>query len=253
MNCDNCQELISEYIDGELGSRVASNLEAHLAVCRDCALIHEDFAGMLSICSEEATQEIPPPNSQALWCRINNIIETEVKPELFKEQQEEIAKKNQPSWFGRIRWQISLGQVFASVFAIALVSSLLTFVAIRNIPQNDGVAFTGTASNMSMQPSLFDKVLSKVGLAETAEQARERKIKEQKAAIDYWNQRIEARRAQWDKTLRAAFERNLQEIDQVVTEHTRTLEENPQDELTGEMLDSALDEKMKLLREFAEL
>ena len=31
------------------------------------------------------------------------------------------------------------------------------------------------------------------------------------------------------------------------------LQQNPEDEITGEMLDSAMDEKMNLLREFAEL
>jgi len=31
------------------------------------------------------------------------------------------------------------------------------------------------------------------------------------------------------------------------------LQQNPEDEITGEMLDSALDEKMDMLRKFAEL
>lgn len=252
MNCEKCQELLSEYIDGGLSFRAASNIEAHLAACPECALVYDDFSGLLNICSDDSAPEASPPNSQALWCRINNIIETEVKQEIIKEK-EDIARKSQPSWFGRIRWQLSFGQVFASLFAIALVSSLLTFVIVRSIPRSDDYSAVGLTSNVATQPSLFDRALRKLGLAETPEQIRERKIKEQKAAIEYWNQRIEARRAQWDKNLRAAFDRNLQEIDQVVTEHMRTLEENPQDELTGEMLDSALDEKMKLLREFAEL
>jgi hypothetical protein len=38
-----------------------------------------------------------------------------------------------------------------------------------------------------------------------------------------------------------------------VYENDRILQENPQDDLSGEMLDSALNEKMELLREFAEL
>jgi hypothetical protein len=53
--------------------------------------------------------------------------------------------------------------------------------------------------------------------------------------------------------LREAFDRNLQEIDQVVNEYTQILEENPQDDLSSEMLDSALNEKMNLLREFSDL
>jgi CHASE3 domain sensor protein len=64
---------------------------------------------------------------------------------------------------------------------------------------------------------------------------------------------VQARRNQWNRNLREAFDRNLREIDQVVAEYTQILEENPQDDLSGEMLDSALKEKMDLLREFSEL
>ncbi|MCA0254249.1 MAG: hypothetical protein LCH20_02050, partial [Proteobacteria bacterium] len=97
------------------------------------------------------------------------------------------------------------------------------------------------------------RALSKIGLAETPKESRERKIREQQIAIDYWNKRVEARRLQWDKNLRDAFDRNLREIDQIVSEYTQILEENPQDELSGEMLDSALNEKVDLLREFSDL
>jgi hypothetical protein len=53
--------------------------------------------------------------------------------------------------------------------------------------------------------------------------------------------------------MREAFDRNLNEIDQAVYEYTVILEKDPQDDLSGEMLDSALNEKMNLLRAFAEL
>ena len=55
------------------------------------------------------------------------------------------------------------------------------------------------------------------------------------------------------KYLRRGFDRNLQAIDQAVYEYTNTLEQNPEDELSGEMLDSVLNEKVNLLREFSEL
>ena len=88
---------------------------------------------------------------------------------------------------------------------------------------------------------------------DTPQQARERRIKEQQAAIDYWNKRVEARRVQWDKNMREAFDRNLNEIDQTVNEYTLILQENPQDELSSEMLDSTLNDKMELLRAFSDL
>jgi len=38
-----------------------------------------------------------------------------------------------------------------------------------------------------------------------------------------------------------------------VSEYTMILQENPEDDLSGEMLDSVLNDKMNLLREFSEL
>ena len=84
-------------------------------------------------------------------------------------------------------------------------------------------------------------------------QIRERRIKERLSAIAYWNERVELRRSQWDAQLRDAFDRNMNEIDRAVFEYTKILQENPQDELSSEMLDTTLNEKMELLREFSEL
>lgn len=53
--------------------------------------------------------------------------------------------------------------------------------------------------------------------------------------------------------MQQAFDRNLREIDQAVTEYTRTIENNPDDSLSVEMLDAALNDKMNLLRQFSEL
>jgi hypothetical protein len=239
MNCEKCQENLSEFIDGELDQTITSEVETHLGLCRECAELHEDFAGILVMCEKKGvTEETAPPNPQAMWCRINNIIEAEVKPEI---QTEQIKAKR-----SRI-WSFSFSQIATAVVGIAIISSLLTFVGLKNADVPDDIA------GKSTPPTFFQRALAKVGLADTPQQARERRMKERQTAIEYWNKRVEARRAQWDKNLRDAFDRNLREIEQVVSEYTQILEENPQDELSGEMLDSALNEKMDLLREFSDL
>ena len=236
MNCEHCQEIISLYLDNELENQVASDVRMHLAECAGCAKMCEDFAMILDFCELDENDYSLPPNSKALWCRINNIIETEIPSELPPTVKEEKPKRN---------WQFSFGQVFASILGIAVISSLLTIVGIKNYTAGDVSA--------NSAPSLFDRALSKVGLVETPQQARENRLKEQQAAIDYWNKRVEAKKENWDNYLREAFDRNLNEINQVVFEYDRILQENPQDDLSNEMLDSALNEKMALLREFSEL
>jgi anti-sigma factor RsiW len=248
MNCEKCQELLSEFIDGELENQTSAEIKTHLSLCAECAEIHEDFAGILGFC-DETYEESLPPNAQALWCRINNVIEAEVKPEIAKEVAQKDAKQ---SWLTRMwnrHWSLSFTQLTSAVLGIALVSSLLTIVGIKNA-LNRGEQQTTAAS---MQPSLFDAALSKIGLVKSPQEEKMVRRREQQQTIEYWNTRVGNRRNQWDKNLREAFDRNMREIDQVMVEYSQNLEKNPQDDLSGEMLDSAMHEKMQLLREFSEL
>lgn len=250
MNCEKCQNLISAYIDGDLDVQTSESVQMHFSVCAECAKLHEDFASIVGFCDEEFAEDSIPPNSQALWCRINNIIETEVKPEIAEEQKikEEKAK---PSWFARVwgsQLQFSTSQVFASFLGIALISSLLTIVGVKIFSSpSDSLVET------EMQPTTFEKVLAKLGVAETPKQKIERRLKERRKAIDYWKQKVEARRVKWDVDTRRTFDRNLNVIEKTVKEYTEILQEDPQDQISNEMLDAALNDKMELLREFSEL
>lgn len=243
MTCEHCQEYISAFLDNDLDEKISAGIQAHLAVCGDCAKVCADFAAILDVCQPEPQAEVLPPNSQALWCRINNIIESEIQP-----IQAEVKKEEPKRGFARV-WQLSFSQVAAGMLFIGIVSSLLTIVGIKNYM---GPAGSETGTDAASQ-TVFEKFLGKIGLMDTPQQARDRRIKEQQAAIDYWNKRVEARRVQWDRNMREAFDRNLHEIDETVSEYTLILQENPQDELSSEMLDSTLNDKMQLLRAFSDL
>jgi len=64
---------------------------------------------------------------------------------------------------------------------------------------------------------------------------------------------VQVRRNQWDAQTRAAFDRNLREIDDSLNEYHTILQRDPEDDLTVEMMDSVLNEKMDLLRDFSDL
>lgn len=237
MNCGECQELLSRYIDGDIEPAISATVTDHLALCAECTLLRDDLAEILMHCREGEVGEEVPPNPAALWRRINNLIEAELPPEIPVEPK-------------RRGWSFTFSQVSVAVVTVALISSLLTIVGIRNYfaPPGDDLS---AAANQS--PSLMQRALRKIGLAETPQQARDRRFKEQETAIEYWNKRIQMRRASWDARMSAAFDRNLSEIDQAVNEYTLILQSNPEDQLSEEMLDSALTEKMNLLRQFSEL
>ena len=241
MDCEICQENLSLFLDGELDDIQAANIRTHLSLCAECAKVCEDFAAILDSCKlDELSDDVVPPNPNALWCRISNTIEAEIKPEVAPEPQQK----------RRRVWNLSFAQAASGVLAIALISSLLTVVGIKNYFQPSGEDYTSRSGDSQ---TTFEKILSKVGLTDTPRSARMKRLEEQKAAIEYWNRRVQTRRAMWDENLRRGFDRNLHAIDQAVFEYTTTLEQNPEDELSGEMLDSVMTEKMNLLREFSEL
>lgn len=240
MNCDECKEKLSTFLDSELDDVQAADIRAHLALCTDCAKLCEDLSSILFTCAVDEATDLVPPNSQALWCRISNTIESEIKPVPLKQTEEP----------RRRFWSLTLPQLASAVLGIAIVSSLLTVIGIRNYMQPPADDFTSRATSTQ---TTFEKVLSRIGLVETPQQAHDRHIKEQMAAISYWNSRVQMRRAQWDDRTREAFDRNLQVIDQSLQQYQVILQQDPDDELSSEMLDSVMNDKMSLLRDFSDL
>ncbi|MGD9590480.1 MAG: anti-sigma factor [Pyrinomonadaceae bacterium] len=239
MTCEECQENLSQFLDDEADRSISESVQTHLSVCAECAKLCEDFAVILDSCRVPAADERTPPNPDALWRRINNIIESEGP-----------APDAPPDARKRSVRGYTFSQLASAVIGIALISSLLTIVGTRNYFEPSG---EDSVSRSRAEETTFEKVLSKVGLIESPQEARLRRLQEQQAVIDYWNKRVMERRSKWDAHIRDAFDRNVREIDQAVSEYTIILQKDPQDELSGEMLDSALTEKVNLLRAFSEL
>ena len=76
---------------------------------------------------------------------------------------------------------------------------------------------------------------------------------QQGQAINYWNQRVETNKVRWNQQMRDTFDRNLKVIDQAVNDSLNDLNRDPHDEVSEEMLNAALNEKLALLREFSDL
>jgi len=239
MNCDECKEFLGVFMENDLPEAQAQAVRMHLALCEECSAVCEDVAALIDVCATESAAELMP-NSKALWCRINNIIESEQRPNEASPVIESRRRKF---------WQFSFAQLVTVVACIAVISSVATFFAIRS----SGPAAEVEFAIRPAPPTLMEKLLSRVGLVETPQQARERKLKERRDAIEYWNARVVQRRQQWDRATREAFDRNLRIIDESVSEYTMILASDPEDELSGEMLDSVLNDKMNLLRDFSDL
>jgi len=123
------------FMDNELDHGQAAFVREHLIACPPCGRVCEDLTTILDVCETEPPSELVPPNSKALWQRIHNMIETEVKP------------PPAPQPRGRF-WQLSFLQLSAALLCIAVVSSLLTVVGIKNYMRAPGETIAGTPATV---------------------------------------------------------------------------------------------------------
>ena len=234
MNCEKCQELLGDLVDGALSRDDATTLNQHLEDCLSCADVRNDLESIISFCQQQRGQYEAPPNERALWLRIRNVIEAENASPVSTAT----ARPSQgflPVWLNR-SWELSVPQLAASFAALVVVVSLATVVGMRRME----------SSRSDVNPR------SAQTLAVAGTNVRDR-ISQQQQAISYWNQRVELNKARWNQQMRDTFDRNLQVIDQAVNDSLNELNRNPHDEVSEEMLNAALNEKLALLKEFSDL
>jgi hypothetical protein len=234
MNCEKCQELIGDLVDGGLSREDESTLSLHLEECLGCADVRNDLQSIVAFCRNHRGEYSAPPNAEALWLRIRNVIEAETQLAAKASASRPRARSFWSGWMSR-SWELSVPQLAASAAAIVLVVSLSTAVGLRRW---DNARATAPAAS---SPG-----------TETATYIRDR-MWQQQQAINYWNQRVETNKARWNQQMRDTFERNLKVIDQAVNDSLNELNRDPHDEVSEEMLNAALNEKLALLREFSDL
>jgi hypothetical protein len=238
MNCEKCQDLISDFLDGALSHEDQSTLNSHLEECLDCADVRNDLQSIVGFCRTHRGEYTAPPNETALWLRIRHMIEAGAgsvvaAPAPGKSSRGSLWK----NWTGR-SWELSFPQLVASAAAIVLVVSLSTVVGLRRFQSGEPPRASAPSGAASLS----------VGAANVRD-----RISQQQQLISFWNQRVEYNKARWSPQMRETFDRNLQVIDQTVNDSLNSLSQNPHDEVSEEMLNAALNEKLSLLKEFAEL
>lgn len=232
MNCEKCQDLVGDFLDGALSYEDQAKLNLHLEECLGCADVHNDLQAIVGFCRTHRGEYSAPPNEKALWLRIRNMIEAGANSAAPAP-----ARKNSWSnWIGR-SWELSFPQLAASAAAIVLVVSLSTVVGLRRWQSGDA-QFKASGGDADFKVA--------------AANVRDR-VSQQQQLISYWNQRVEFNKARWNPEMRETFDRNLKVFDQAVNESFDALTQNPHDEVSEEMLNAALSEKLSLLKEFAAL
>ena len=228
MNCEQCQELIHDLVDGSISRGDEFLLNTHISDCLDCESVREDLSAIVGFCRTRRGEYEAPPNEQALWLRIRNVVEAEQRGVTSA------TAEPRPSFWERLMgrsWELSLPQLAASVVAIVLLVSLVTVVGLRRW----GTGAPAVQASGVEASNVNDRVWQR------------------QQVINYWNQRVELNKARWSPELRATFDRNMEVINQAVTSSLEDLKRNPHDEISEQMLNESLNDKLALLKEFSDL
>jgi anti-sigma factor RsiW len=232
MNCDECLELLSEFLDGTLGHREHAAVSAHLAACPACELERQEFHAIISAARETREHLYTPPDERALWMRVRSAVESETRAAS--------ARAGESVWrrLFHKRWELSLPQLAAGATAVAASVALVTVLGVNYVSTDQATDAVRT-----------ERQARRVVSDETYPNAY---VEPNEVNLQYWEQRVEARKASWNPRMRASFDRSLSVLDQTVNESLEDLRQNPHDEVAEEALNSALRDKAELLREFGE-
>ncbi|MFL6335426.1 MAG: zf-HC2 domain-containing protein [Pyrinomonadaceae bacterium] len=233
MNCEKCQELLSEFLDGTLGHAEHAAVGAHLASCVLCDAARADFHAIIAVAREARGQIYIPTDERALWLRVREEVEAESRPA----KPDRAAAAGAGFWsrlFGQ-RFELSLPQLAASAAALVVAAASVTALGVRYASTNARPERAATVR----------RVVSDDTYPRTYLEPHE-------ASLRYWEQRVAARKASWNPRMRASFDHSVLVLDESVKDSLDDLQKNPHDEMAEEMLNTALRDKVELLREFGE-
>lgn len=149
MKCDECQNLLAEYIDGEVAEPAAARISAHLTTCAGCASELQALSAEMEIFARyDRELEISP----AMWSAIQARTATE------RRAVDSSAKFNLRIWLAGIFAAPRFGFAFSGAMAVLIAAVVVGVIYLRTQPRmpaaGDGLASThGTIP----QPPILNK------------------------------------------------------------------------------------------------
>lgn len=245
MNCEKCQELLSEFLDDAMNDADRASFNRHLEECLPCYNVHAELNTIVSFCREQRGEHDAPPNESALWLRIRNTVEGEHARSINQTSAKPPQRESFVKHFWGRSWQLSFAQMMTAIIAIVVFASLATVLSLRGL-KNSSESATDLNSTGSQSFAM-------AGAANGSKDFGVRDNVWQQQQIRFLTEVVDQRKTHWNPQVRADFERNLNLLDETVSESLQRLQQHPHDDVTEEMLNAALNDKMQLLKEFSDL
>jgi hypothetical protein len=231
MQCAECQNLLSEFLDDDLTDRVRGDVDRHLGQCSGCATLRDDLARII-----EASAELPlhTPSAQ-VWERI----------------QAEIGGGNvvagPASWWDRLQGRrfnltVSGQQIFAAAAAVIIVAGALMTINVTapgTLPRVDVNWNTLDSSHRAVVSTPLTTRLVEVDEVATL-----------RNTVGEMARKVEQQQAQWSAELRTTYQKAMTEQDARIAAADKAYAAD-QSEANQAVLLAALRAKFQSLEDFA--
>ena len=245
MKCEKCQELLGDFLDDAMSDADRASFNRHLEECLPCYNVHAELNSIVSFCCEHRGEYDAPPNERALWLRIRNTVESEYARSANQTSAERAQRKSFVKHFWGRSWQLSFAQMMMAVIAIVVFASLTTILSLRGLKNSsESATDLNSTGSQSFAMAGANNASKDFGVRDNVWQQQQ---------IKFLTEVVEQRKGHWNPQVRADFERNLNLLDETVNESLQRLSVHPHDDVTEEMLNAALNDKMQLLKEFSDL
>lgn len=221
MNCHEIRDRLSDYVDDALSSDQRSRVEEHLA---DCATCREELAELVELVESAGrlARNIEPQRD--LWPSIES----------------RLARADAVVAPGAWRSQAWIGLAAAAVLVAAVTMQVVrrdTGQGARSDLGDQAVVSAPVEAVTAEQAALYSTVSEEVRVRNGLQQVREDLLRS-----------IIERRESLDPETRELVDRNLELIDQAVTEIYQALEENPENQRLEFLLAATYQREVEFLK-----
>lgn len=223
MDCLDYQELISEYIDGDLKPNKRLMVGDHIKSCQECSLVYQDLRQIVGM-----SQQLP-------LLAADNLVWKKIEKEIS-----EIPKTNRATskniWakFWQHQWQFSISapQLTGALATLAILVILAS--SFSYAPQN--------SVSSPLQNTLVARPISTYVASPTEIELI--------GTIERLSHSIKERYQEWDPEIQNLYDRNLLLVNQTIEDCNQLSHRTPNDPVVHELMVTAYQEKIRLLEQF---
>lgn len=238
MLCDECNNVLSEYIDGTLELGEQSKVEFHIEQCSDCRSVRDD---LLQIVQFSRSLPLHTPSNN-IWDRVNDEIAKNRKPGIASAASRTLSSFQSSFLRFGPQW-LTAAAAFAFVLILVVTLQLGRGTSTSVVNTQKATA----ATNASTAGVPFTE-----GSASANPDDVRLSIDDMEKRINTLDNLVEQKSASWAPDVKTAFNRDISYVDETLAQCHHELHDNPHDDVCREMMLNAYREKVRLLEGFTD-